>query len=145
MSFEANFPAELPANLADYTIVPTTLADTKAFFPKMAPYRIKALTIRVGGVIYGIGGYATLPNGQRVGFFEAKEDHIKFAAPLVYRATRQFMESLVNEGVTRVIARCDYSRAKAERWLEHFGFVRADGDVFLWRGKQKAVHGRLGK
>jgi hypothetical protein len=139
MTWQSHYPAKLPVNLADYSITPTTQDDVKAFFPQLAPFRIKALTIRVGGTIYGIGGYTTLPNGQRVGFFEASEEHIKHAPSIVYRATRQFMENLEREGVTRLIARCDFSRDKAEKWLLHFGFVRADGDVFLWRGKTRVV------
>jgi hypothetical protein len=139
MTWQSNYPAAPPKNLTDYTITPTTLEDTRAFFPQMAIYRIKALTIRVDGVIYGIGGYTTLPNGQRVGFFEGKEEHIKHAPSIVYRATRQFMEDLERDGVTRVIARCDPNRDKAEKWLLHLGFVRADGDVFLWRSKRRAA------
>ena len=63
--FIAHFPPGMPMDLARYTITPTTGEDVKAFFPRLAPFRIRAVTIRVDGTIYGIGGYTTLPNGQR--------------------------------------------------------------------------------
>ena len=122
---------------SNYTITPTTLADIKGFFPSLTPFRVKALTVKVEGKIYGIGGYLLAPDGTKIMFLEAEEKHCKFMPSILYRATLQVMDDLKKSGAKRVIARLDKTRDKAEKFLLHLGFTRLcekDGEViYQWQ------------
>ena len=115
---------------------PTTKADTEAFFPRAADWRIKALTVRIDGEIKGIGGIAILPNGAKVAFLEAKEEDCKKYRMALMRATKKFFREL-DPGTVKLCATCDASRESTPRWLEHLGFKRAGvtrgEEVWQWR------------
>ena len=127
----------MSVDCSNYTITPTTLSDIKEFFPSLTPFRVKAVTVKVQGKIYGIGGYLLAPDGTKIMFMEADEANCKYMPSIVYRATLQVMDDLKKSGAKKVVAKLDKSRDKAERFLIHLGFKRLcekDGEViYQWQ------------
>jgi RimJ/RimL family protein N-acetyltransferase len=126
----------------DYSVTPTTADDIAAFFPRAAPWRVRALTAKVDGKIVGIGGYAILPNGERIGFMEVPEENCKAYPVVLYRATRKFFGELREAGVSKVTVYPDKTREAAVRWLEYLGFRHvgeAKGESFyVWQHSQQS-------
>lgn len=130
----------------NHTIEPTTLEDVKEFFPKLAPFRMKAVTLRCEGKIYGIGGYLILPDGTKCMFLEAKEEHCRYVPRLLLKATRKFFQELKESGVRKLVAKLDPSREKAESFLKYLGFEKlaeVNGEViYLWKSQDSGHYSR---
>src|SRR3990167_7521406 len=105
-------------------VKPTTADDVREFFPEALPWRIKALTGRVGGQIKGIGGMAVLPDGTLAAFLEASEDDCRRYPITLHRAARRFLADARAQCVRKIMAKCDTGRVAAARWLERLGFER---------------------
>jgi hypothetical protein len=97
-------------------ITPATPADFQEF------YRWHALTVRVDGVIVGIGGYVILPDGTPHAFMDATEANCRRYRITLAKAVRRFFGELKAAGVQRIIASPDASFKAAERFLHHLGF-----------------------
>lgn len=120
----------------EVSITPTTADDVREFYQVAIPWRIRALTVRVNGEIKGIGGYAILPDGNKVAFVEASEADCKRYRFALTRAVRRFFREVSDNGVRRLIACGVTFREASPRWLERLGFemsgVIEGQTIYLW-------------
>jgi hypothetical protein len=126
------------------SITPTTPADVAEFFPRASPWRIQALTVRVDGLIVGIGGYYYNTDGTRVAFVEAAEADCKRYRLALAKAARRFFREIDAQGVTRLCAEADLKREAAARWLQHLGFneMHRTGNKSYWQWTSHEMHNR---
>lgn len=109
---------------------PTAAADLVVLVGREAPHRVKAISAVLEGRVIGIGGVVYRPDG--VFAFALLGDELRKYPAAVHRAGAAGMALIRDSGAPVVIAEAQPGNPAAERWLEHFGFVRS-GNVFVWR------------
>lgn len=117
------------------TFRPTVAPDLMLITHEPLPHRIKAITAELDGKVVGLGGIGYRPDGTVIAFAQFTDEMRKYPAA-VHRAGVLGMGIIRRSGAPIVVAEAQPGNPAAERWLEHFGFVRTEtphGVAFVWR------------
>lgn len=114
---------------------PTVPEDIAAVTDQPLPYRIKAITVLIDGVVMGFGGIGWKPDGIVVAFVHARPEASRYAIAF-HRAGLMAIDMMRAAGVAQVFAEADSFNPAAERWLLRLGFHRVTiggAEAFVWR------------
>lgn len=107
-------------------IIPATADHIRAIYGASLPMSFRAFAAVEENRVLGVGGIY-LHDGCEV-VFVRMTDELRAHKKTILRGAIKVM-SLFG---SRVVAICDPSIPKAREFLEHFGFRRISGEVYVW-------------
>jgi RimJ/RimL family protein N-acetyltransferase len=103
---------------------PAISSDLPHVIGEPLPFRIRAITMLADDRVIGLGGIAFPPHGPVIAFVQQTPEARKYPVAF-HRAGLQAMHLIRQSGLDEVIATTDRDSARAIRWIERLGFVRA--------------------
>lgn len=110
-------------------IVPATKEILERHYPHGAGKTVRAIAAVKDGRVIGVAGAYLLPAGLAV--FGEFTDELK-AHPRAMLRGWKTLRSMLDQSRLPAYVFCDRTFEAAERFLDHLGFQRIEGDIYQW-------------
>lgn len=88
-----------------------------------------------GDRVLGVAGFYVAPVSVVV--FSEISDELRRMPKVILKGSRMILEMVRKKGLV-AYAKCDKRIEAAQRFLEHLGFTRFNGEIFVWQPRSRS-------